>query len=67
MERGETDLSRFLKDRAASTEGISSELIMYYWTEMLLTVKSIHDNSKLFILFYDFNCQLMGSTLQSSV
>lgn len=47
MERGDTDLSRFLKDKAMSDEGISPQLIMYYWTEMLLAVKSIHDNSKL--------------------
>lgn len=46
MERGETDLSHFLKDKASSDEGISPELIMYYWTEMLMAVKSIHDNSK---------------------
>lgn len=46
MERGETDLSRFLKDKASSDEGISAELIMYYWMEMLMAVKSIHDNSK---------------------
>ena len=46
MERGDTDLSRFLKDKAMSAEGISPQLIMYYWIEMLLAVKSIHDNSK---------------------
>lgn len=46
MERGDTDLSKFLKDKATSDEGISPQLIMYYWTEMLLAVKSIHDNSK---------------------
>ncbi|KAK6641373.1 hypothetical protein RUM44_013082 [Polyplax serrata] len=45
MERGETDLSRFLKDKASSDEGISAELIMYYWMEMLMAVKSIHDNN----------------------
>lgn len=59
MEKGDTDLSRFLKDKAASEEGITPELILYYWNEMLLAVKSIHDNSKLslftLILFIDIN------------
>jgi len=46
MEQGDTDLSRILKDRISSGEGVSPEMILFYWSEILLAVKSIHDNSK---------------------
>ncbi|OAD61813.1 Dual specificity protein kinase Ttk [Eufriesea mexicana] len=43
MEMGDTDLSRLLKTMSQEKQ-ISLTMILYYWTEMLIAVKHIHDN-----------------------
>ncbi|XP_014485280.1 PREDICTED: uncharacterized protein LOC106749883 isoform X2 [Dinoponera quadriceps] len=43
MEMGDTDLSRLLKSMSQEKQ-ITLMMILYYWTEMLIAVKHIHDN-----------------------
>lgn len=38
MEKGDTDLSKLIR----STKNMSVHMIMYYWSEMLITVNEIH-------------------------
>lgn len=48
MEKGDTDLANFLKShRQRGREWVMEEnMIAYYWQEMLLAVKVIHEQSK---------------------
>ncbi|XP_050425966.1 uncharacterized protein LOC126836515 [Adelges cooleyi] len=39
MEKGDTDLSKLIRN----TKRMSVHMIMYYWSEMLITVNEIHD------------------------
>lgn len=39
MEKGDTDLSKLIR----STKHMSVFMIMYYWSEMLITVSQIHN------------------------
>lgn len=38
MEKGDTDLSKLIRN----TKRMSVHMIMYYWSEMLITVNEIH-------------------------
>lgn len=38
MEKGDTDLSKLIR----GTKHMSVHMIMYYWSEMLITVNEIH-------------------------
>uniref|UniRef100_A0A1B6C184 Protein kinase domain-containing protein n=1 Tax=Clastoptera arizonana TaxID=38151 RepID=A0A1B6C184_9HEMI len=42
MEKGDTDLSRLIRD-INKTAKISMSMIIYYWTEMLTAVRDIHE------------------------
>lgn len=45
MEKGDTDLSKLIR----STKHMSVHMIMYYWSEMLITVNEIHNKGKLLL------------------
>ena len=45
MEKGETDLSKLIKD-ITKTKPMPISTIVHYWTEMLRAVKDIHAKSK---------------------
>lgn len=38
MEKGDTDLSKLIR----GTKHMSVHMVMYYWSEMLITVNEIH-------------------------
>jgi len=42
MEKGDTDLSKLIRN----TKNMSVHMIMYYWSEMLITVNEIHAKGK---------------------
>lgn len=42
MEKGDTDLSKLIRN----TKHMSVHMIMYYWSEMLITVNQIHEKGK---------------------
>jgi hypothetical protein len=44
MEKGDTDLASFLKDRRKKV--LDEALIRFYWREMLQCVKAIHSEGK---------------------
>jgi hypothetical protein len=46
MEKGETDLSRLIKN-ISKTSQLHIITIIYYWVEILRAVKNIHENGKL--------------------
>jgi serine/threonine protein kinase len=46
LEKGETDLSRLIKN-ISKTNQIHIITILYYWVEILRAVKNIHENGKL--------------------
>jgi len=50
MEKGDTDLSKLIRN----TKQMSVHMIMYYWSEMLITVNEIHAKGKYLFNSYFF-------------
>ncbi|XP_063234762.1 uncharacterized protein LOC134537834 isoform X2 [Bacillus rossius redtenbacheri] len=44
MEKGDTDLSKLIRECSKKRKKLSVPMIVYYWTEMLNAVKCIHDH-----------------------
>ena len=42
MEKGDTDLATFFRQKSKATGKMPSHLLIYYWKEMLETVQVLH-------------------------
>lgn len=60
MEKGDTDLSKLIRDICKTTK-ISMSMIIYYWTEMLTVVRDIHNKGNYLVIYFWWNSKITNS------